>query len=164
MDLYTSLIGDTSFWVMVSTVLCFGFIGYKASKPMREGLDNRAKAISARLNEAEALRIEAENILKEYKEKSENALHEAESVLHNAQRRAELMRVQMEKELTDSIIRQETAAKNRISRMEEDAINAIKNQIITATLTQVKQHANDTQMIAPSIDHSMDDIKKILKK
>jgi len=161
---FTALIGDTSFWVMVSTLLCFGFIAWKAWSPIKGGLDARAVMITTRLNEAEALRIEAQNILEEYKQKSQNALNEADSVLQNAKARAEHLRVQMEKELKDSIARQELNAKNRIARMEEEAISAIKSKIITATLTQVKEHANDQQLIAPSIDQSLDDIKKILKK
>lgn len=161
---FTALIGDTSFWVMVSTLLCFGFIGWKAAKPIKGGLDGRAAQIAARLAEAEALRLEAQNILEEYKLKSQNALNEAESVLENAKARAEHLRTQLEKELKDSIARQEQNAKTRIARMEEEAINAIKSKIIATTITNVKAHANDQQLIAPSIDSSLDDIKKILTK
>jgi F-type H+-transporting ATPase subunit b len=163
-DLFSTLINDTAFWVMVSTVLCFGFIALKAAAPIKAGLDSRAASITARLNEAEALRVEAQRILQEYKEKSENALEEAEAVLHNAQRRAELLREKMEQELKDSILRQEVTAKNRIARMEEDAIQTIKSKIISATLLQVKDYAAKEELVAPSIDHSLDDIKKILKK
>ena len=161
---FMTLIGDTAFWVMVSTLLCFGFIAWKAWSPIKSGLDARAVAIADRLNEAEALRIEAQGILEEYKEKSRNALNEAESVLQNAKLRADHLRVQMEAELKAGIARMELNAKNRIARMEEEAMSAIKSKIITATLTQVKEYANDHQLIAPSIDHSMDDIKKILQK
>lgn len=164
MEFFTSLINDPSFWVMVSTVLCFGFIAVKAWAPIKGSLDGRANTITSRLAEAEALRVEAEKILAEYKQKSKNALHEAEDVLKNAQRRADHLRVQMEKELKDSIARQELNAKNRISRMEEEAIRAIKNTIITSTLSNVKTQAANQDLMPPSIDQSLDDIKKTLQK
>ncbi len=163
-EMISALIGDTSFWVMVSTLLCFGFIAVKAAMPIKQGLDARANTIVARLNEAEALRIEAQNILEEYKEKSANALNEAEAVLHNAQSRADHLRAKMEQELKESIARQEMNARNRIARMEEDAIQSIKSQIISATLLRVKEHATTEELVAPSVDHSLDDIKKIFKK
>lgn len=163
-DTFAHMIHDTSFWVMVSTVLCIGFIAFKAFKPIREGLDARATAITTRLAEAEALRLEAMALLDEYKQKSENALHEAEAVLHNADRRAEHLREQLEKELKENIARHEITARLRIERMEEEAINAIKAQIISNTLTQVKDHVSHAQIIAPSIERSMDDIKKTLQQ
>lgn len=161
---FTALISDTSFWVMVSTLLCFSFIAVKASKPIKSGLDARGESIAARLAEAEELRQKAQDLVEEYKQKAQNALDEAESVLENAKLRAEHLRVQLEKELTASIARQEQNAKTRIARMEEEAINAIKSQIIENTIAQVKAHANDAEMAPASINDSLDDIKKILKK
>ena len=161
---FSNLLQQPEFWVMVSTLLCFGFIASKAWKPIQSGLDARTATIEKRLAEAEALRVEAQNILQEYKQRSENALHEAEEVLKNAQRRADHLRVQMEKELHETIARHEITAKNRIARMEEEAIRSIKNKIISTTLTQVKTQAANQDLVTPSIDQSMDDIKKILQK
>jgi F-type H+-transporting ATPase subunit b len=161
---FSNVIQDPNFWVMISTILCFGFIGFKAWAPIQSGLDARAGTIEKRLAEAEALRNEAQNILQEYKQRSENALHEAEEVLKNAQRRADHLREQMEKELKETIARHEITAKNRIARMEEEAISSIKNKIITSTLNQVKTQAANQDLVAPSIDQSLDDIKKTLQK
>jgi F-type H+-transporting ATPase subunit b len=162
--LFSELLSDPEFWVTISMILCYGFIASKAWRPIKDGLDARAVTINNRLNEAEALRLEAQKILEEYKQKSENALNEAEEVLKNAQRRADHLRVQMEKELTDSITRQEINAKNRIARREEEAVQMIKNKIISTTLANVKTQAANQDLVAPSIDQSMDDIKKILQK
>lgn len=164
MHWFSEQLADPEFWVMISMVLCYGFIASKAWGPIKSGLDTRAVAIQKRLDEAEALRIEAQNILAEYKQRSENALNEAEEVLKNAQRRAEHLRVQMEKELMDSIARHEITAKNRIVRMEEEAIRSIKNSIIMTTLSHVKIQAANQDLGAPSIDQSLDDIRKTLQK
>ena len=61
-------------------------------------------------------------------------------------------------------LNQELNAKNRIARMEEEAVQTIKNRIISTTLSNVKTQAANQDLVAPSIDQSMDDIKKILQK
>lgn len=154
---------DTNFWVMLSTIICIGFIAFKAGKPLLSSLDDRALAIKARLDEAETLRLEAQGILEEYKLKSQNALAEAEQVLRGAERRAEQLRMHMEQDLKESIARQEANARSRIQRMEEEAVQSVKNILTNAALTQVREHAAETQILVPSIEHSLDDIKTILQ-
>lgn len=163
-EMIAHLAGDTSFWVMVSTVLCFGFIAFKARRPIIDGLDGRAAAIQQRLAEAETLRAEAQSMLEEYKRKSVQAMTEADEIMTNAQRRVDQMRTEMEKALQESIARQELNAKNRIARMEEEAMQVIKNTLVNSVLTKVKSQAANQSLGTASIDDSMDDLKKILQK
>lgn len=163
MDFINFLLNDPRFWVAVSTVLCFGFIGIKAYKPILAGLDGRAEAIRVRLAEADELRAEAEKVLAEYKEKSANAMNEAKQVLENAQRRAEQMRETMEQELNESIARQEASAKARLARMENETIEAVKNTIINAALKRVQADvAKEDEKSTASLAHSLDQITKTL--
>lgn len=161
MEFISHLLNDPSFWVGVSTVLCFGFIGWKAYKPILQGLDARAASIRHRLEEADALRAEAEALLEEYKQKSENAMHEAEEIVENAKRRAEQTRVQMEADLNDMIARQENAAKMRIARMEQEAIEAVKSVIIGTALKQVQEDAAKEGASSP-LNQSLEKIVKTL--
>ena len=154
-------INDPTFWVAVSIVLCFGFIGLKAWRPIVAGLDGRAASIRQRLDEAEALRVEAQQILEEYKLKSANALNEAKEVLKNAEIRADQMREQMEAELKTAIARQELNAKMRITRLENEAIDAVKSAVIQTTLERVQNSiANDDE--AKDVDVSLAAIGKTL--
>lgn len=164
MDFINSLFGDPTFWVAVSTVLCFGFIGYKAYKPLLQGLDSRAEMIRQRLAEAEQLRLEAAQVLEEYKEKSANALKEADAVLHNAQRRADQMRQKMETELAETIARQEANAKLRLARLEEETIETVKNAIISAALARVQKDVGgkDEVTSTDALKQSLDQITKTL--
>lgn len=163
-DMITGLIADTNFWVLLSTVLCIGFIAFKAAKPVVAALDDRANTISARLAEAEALRNEAAAILAEYQVKANQAMKEADEIVANAQRRAEQMRVDMEEELKQAIARQELNAKNRMARLEEEAMTTIKAAIISEAMTKVKAHvANDTP--PGQLDGDvMNDLKQVLQK
>lgn len=163
MEFINFMINDPRFWVAVSTVLCFGFIGLKAYKPILAGLDGRAAQIRQRLAEADELRDEAQKVLAEYKEKSANALHEAQVVLENAQRRAEQMREKMEEELTESIARQEANAKARLARLEIETIETVKNTIIGAALKRVQADVvKEEDKSKTSMTHSLDQITKTL--
>ena len=163
MEFFQHLINQPEFWVAVSTVLCFGFIGFKAYKPILQGLDARAEQIRIRLAEAEELRKEAEEVLAAYKEKSANALQEAEHVLQNAQRRAEQLREKMEEELKETIARQEANAKLRLQRMEQDAIEAVKNAVINAAVQRVQENtAKDGEKSASALGQSLEHITKTL--
>lgn len=163
-NIISSLVSNTNFWVLLSTVLCVGLIAWKAGRPILQGLDQRANAIHARLAEAENLRLEAQQILEVYKKKSEEALDEAESVLKHAEKRAEQLRAQLEKEMREAIARQERNARMRITRMQEEAIRQIKEILISTALTDVKEHARDHVIIRPSVEHSLADIQKLLQR
>lgn len=161
---FAGLVADTNFWVMLSTLLCFGFIAVKGRHAVAAGLADRTESIRQRLDEAETLRLEAQALLQQTQEKSEKAMQEAEFIVQNAHRRAEQMAEQMEKDLTAMIAREELKAKNRIARMEEETVQAVKNSIITLALDGVKTSAANDVRIKPSIDASMDSIKSILQK
>jgi len=163
-EFFQNWISDPNFWVMISSVLCFGFIAMKAAKPIAAALDNRSQLIVSRLAEAEALRNEAAAILEDYKKKANSAIQEADSIMLNAERRADQMRQQLENELKETITRHEQNARNRIARLEEETMQTVKAAIISEVMAQVKtQVANDST--APvSIDHALGDLKKILQK
>jgi len=157
-----SLFQDSSFWVAFSTVLCIGFIAYKAWRPILHALDGRAAAIHQRLTEAETLRAEAEKILQEYKSKSANALTDADQILKNAQSRADQMRKQMESDLKDAIARQEANAQSRIARLEVEAIEAVKEAVVTAAMTQVKEKFEKEGVSAKDLEISLKAITQTL--
>lgn len=163
-DVFARLIADTNFWVMLSTVLCFGFIAVKSRHSVAAGLAARTDAIRQRLEEAETLRREAEALLAATREQSEKAMQEAEFIVQNAHRRAEQMREEMEQETRNVIAREELKAKNRIARMEEETVKAVKDRIITLALDQVKTSVANDVKIKPSLDASMNGIKDVLQK
>lgn len=162
-DIITKLAGDTSFWVMLSTLLCFGIIALKGRTAIAQGLNDRAEAIRQRLAEAEALRLEAEAVLAESHARADRAAREAEGIVNNAKQRAEQLRMQMEADFTAMISREESRAKVRIARLESEAVDSVKALIVSQAMDQVKASvANDK--IKPSIDAALDDMKTVLQK
>lgn len=159
-----ALLHDSAFWVAVSTILCVGFIALKAYRPILGSLDARAAAIHQRLAEAENLRREAQDVLAEYKAKSENALNEAAHILRDAEARANQLRQKMEADLKDSIARQEASAKNRIARMEQDAVEGVKAAIVSASLERARDHIVKQGGVGSNdLDNSVAAIGKTLK-
>jgi F-type H+-transporting ATPase subunit b len=157
-------IHDTSFWVAVSTVLCFAFIAWKGHRPIRAMLDSRARLIQSRLEEAEALHREAQEILAEYKKKNAEALQEAETVLRNAQKRADQMREQMEGELKETIARQEASAVARLARLEQETIETVKGAVIACAMETVsRQIASGKEAANDDVNASLDMIIKTLR-
>lgn len=158
------LVADTNFWVMLSTVLCFAFIAVKGRHAVAAALAARTVAVKQRLDEAEALRLEAQALLNEAREKSEKAMDEAKQIVENAQRRADQMRQQMEQDTRDMIAREELKAKSRIARMEEETVKLVKEQIIGGALQQVKTSVANDAKIKPSLSASLSSIQSVLKK
>lgn len=154
------LIGDTTFWVAVSTVICFAFIIYKARKPFMQSLDQRSKAIQARLDEAETLYRQAEQILSEYKAKQAQIEQEAASLLQAAEQRAQAMIAQAQADIEKAIQRQENGAKMRIQRTEAEVVDAIREALVKAAIqrvqAQLEQDGTDT------VDHSIQTVSKLL--
>lgn len=163
-EMITQLIADTNFWVMLSTVLCFGFIAVKARHSVAAGLAARTDAIRKNLDEAETLRKEAEAVLAAAQEKADKAAQEAEFIVTNAKNRAEQMRQEMETATRNMIEREELKAKNRIARMEEETIRDIKERIINLAVEQAQQSVANDSSIKPSIDASLDVMKTALQK
>ncbi len=162
METLHHLLQTETFWVMISTVLCVGFIAFKAYRPLLASLDARADMIRVRLAEAETLHEEAQRILEEYKQKSRTAAAEAEQVLRNAQVRADNLRADMEKELHETMARQEASLKVRIARLEAEAIESVKQGLVTAALQQVRETMENDGAKAGNLSGSLDRITKTM--
>ena len=118
--------------VVMIALIAFIFIIYRVGWPLiRDMLDNRIAEIRDELDEAKQLRIQAENLLKEYRTKHEAALLEAQAIVAAAQKDAEALKEKASVELENSLKRREEAAKARIRQAETAAI--VKAQTSVAT-------------------------------
>src|SRR5215475_4479626 len=79
-------------WVAVAFVIFVVLTAKPISRAIAKGLDNRAAKIRAQLDEARALRDEAERMLAENQRKQIAAVKEAEAILAHAREEAERIR------------------------------------------------------------------------
>ena len=115
------LVGDTNFWVLVSTAIFALIVFKKGRKPILDMLDSRTAKIKAELDEAERLRIEAQDLLSESQKKHRDAIQTAQKIIDNAQQTAARLETEAQTKLEESLKRREEQLLDRITRAEADA-------------------------------------------
>lgn len=117
---------DPTVWVLFSFVI-FAVAAYKLAWPVViKGLDARIEKIRAEIQTAEKLKKEAEDLLIEYKNRSAQAEKEAAQMVLAAKEEALEIQKEAEANLIEIMQRRETMMRERISRMEENAMEDIR--------------------------------------
>ncbi len=117
---------DTSLWVGISVVL-FAFVAYKmGGKAVVNGLDNQINEVKLEVETAERLRVEAQELLAQYERKQRDAEKEAQSIIDNAKNQAMQLQKAAEIDLETLIERREIQLKDRLKRLEENAISEVQ--------------------------------------
>lgn len=161
----TDILQDTNVWLMVS-FLIFGFLVYKKGKGALLGaLDHKIQTIKNDLENAENLRVEAQELLAQYQRKHRNALKESEEIVAEAQKRAEEIRLQAEQDLKDLIERREQQLQDRLARMEQSALDEIQayaaDLAIKAT-HEIISDKMDKKSHNALIDNTIDALPKVV--
>lgn len=97
-----------------------------AFKAVGNMLDSRSSEIERELAQAQALREEASEKLKEAERRQEEAAEQAEAIMRQAEADAKALMAQADKDLTDMVARREAQVEVRIARAEEEATLAVK--------------------------------------
>jgi F-type H+-transporting ATPase subunit b len=140
------LLHNPEFWVLVGFLIFFGLLGRTFWKLMKGGLDSRAAKVQEQLNEASALRAEAQRVLDLYRSKQEQAVKDAADILEAAKAQAEMMRKTGEDDLKRSLAAREAQAMDRISLAEQAAIQSVKARAVEIAILAA------TGLVAESID------------
>lgn len=126
---------DTTFWVAGSFVVFVGGLLYKGvHKKVVEGLDEKLDAIRAQIDEAKALRAEAENMVIEYQRKQRDAEQEAADMVAQAKADAKIMAKAAKADLEDLMRRRERSAEEKIAQAEANAIKEVKAAAVTVAV------------------------------
>jgi len=163
---FTHLIEDPTFWVAISFLLFIAFMVWKKVPGMvTRSLDERAEKIRAQLDEARALKEEAQSLLAQYQRKHRDAKKEAEAMLKLALEEAELFAKEAEKNLEASFTRQMKATQDKISQAEIEAVKEVKiaaaEAAVGAAATILKGHlkaGKNTKLV----DEAIKDLDKRL--
>lgn len=90
------------------------------------GLDSRIAAIRAQLDEAKALRAEAEVLRNEYQQKIAGAEKDAEAMMENARREADAIVEKAEADSAAMVERRKVMAESKIASAERDAVKQVR--------------------------------------
>ncbi|MEM9469245.1 MAG: hypothetical protein AAF988_03695 [Pseudomonadota bacterium] len=163
MNIIDLLSYDTNLWVFISFAL-FAFIAYKLGKNSVVGkLDGKIQEIKDEIDNAERIRVEAQELLAQYQRKQQDAEKEAKEIVKNAKSQAKAIKKSMKAELDDVMARRETQLADRLKRLEENAIAKIQNEAADIAMSAT------TEMIMQSMDDKtkkalMDDSIKVVSK
>ncbi|MGR4000405.1 MAG: hypothetical protein OD811_01230 [Alphaproteobacteria bacterium] len=116
-------------WILVALVIVLGLGAWKGLRPILSRLDERAEAIRSELDEARALRGEAEDGLKRAHEQMKSAEKESVAILSAAERTVERMRVQSAEALREDMERRRRAASERLAQAEEELRTELRERI-----------------------------------
>lgn len=128
-------LSNTDFVVFLGLVVFLAILFYYKVPGMIIGLlDKRADTIRSELDEAKALREEAQTILASYERKQKEVAQQAERIIETAKKDAQMAADQAKEDIKDSIARRLQAAEEQIASAEADAVKAVRDTAVTAAI------------------------------
>ncbi|MFN7113480.1 MAG: hypothetical protein ACK4PK_03890 [Alphaproteobacteria bacterium] len=154
------LLADSNFWVLLSTIAFAVVVWKKGRKPLTDMLDARTARIRSELEEAERLRVEAQDLLSETQKKHRDALQTAQKIIDNAQKNAQALEADAHKRLEESLKRREEQLLERIKRAETAAVQELRNQAADIATRAAEIMLEDTlsKRGAKLVDDAIDDL------
>jgi len=156
------LFNDPAFWVAVAFVIFAAFMLWKVSSKVTDALDSRAAGISRELDDAAALREEAQALLASYQRKQRDAMAEADDIVAQAKVEAERLAADAEVALEAEIKRRTDMALEKITQAEAQVVQEVRNTAIDVAVkaaeTLIKDSIDDTKA-ASLINDSIGDIE-----
>ena len=125
-------LGNTTFVVTIAFVLFVGVLLYLKVPGLVGGiLDKRAEGIKTEIDEARALRDEAQSILATYERKQKEVQELADKIVEYAKSEAKAAAVDAKADLKLAIKRRLKAAEDQIASAEASAIKEVRDTAIT---------------------------------
>jgi len=121
------LLSEPELWVGVGFALVIAlFIYLKVPALVGKMLDGRAAAIAKELDDARALREEAEKVLAEYRRKVEQVQPEVNAILAEARAESERLAAEARAQLQAQIERRAKSAEEKIALAEAQAVTELR--------------------------------------
>ncbi|MFV0245008.1 MAG: F0F1 ATP synthase subunit B [Qingshengfaniella sp.] len=153
---------NTNFVVLLAFLLFIAILVYFKVPGMIGGmLDKRAVGIKSDLDEAKALREEAQKVLASYERKQKDMQEQAQRIVEAARKEAAAAAEQSKADLELSIARRLAAAEDQIEQAEAKAVKEVRDRAVTVAVAAARDLIRD-QMTAKAanalIDKSIDDV------
>lgn len=133
-------LGNTDFVVLIAFLLFLAVLVYFKVPGMLTGmLDKRADGIRAELDEARALREEAQTLLASYERKQKDVQAQADRIVETARTEARTSAEQAKRDLERSIERRLAGAEDQIASAEAAAIREVRDQAATVAVAVARE-------------------------
>ncbi|WP_370399209.1 F0F1 ATP synthase subunit B [Sulfitobacter sp. JB4-11] len=137
-DVFFSL-KNTDFVVLLAFLLFIAVLFYFKVPGLLGGmLDSRADGIKSDLDEARALREEAQSLLASYERKQKEVQDQADRIVSAAREEAKLAAEQARVDLAKSLERRMAAAEDQIASAQGAAVKAVRDQAITIAIAAAR--------------------------
>jgi len=128
-------LNDTNFVVLIAFVIFLGVLVYfGVPKLITKMLDDRAEGIKSEIDEARALREEAQTILASFERKHKEVEGQVAGIIEHAKTEAQIAAEAAKADLKDSIARRLQAAVDQISSAEEAAVREVKDKAVNIAI------------------------------
>lgn len=133
-------LANTDFVVLISFILFIGILFYFKVPEMLGGmLDKRAEGIQSELDEARALREDAQTLLASYERKQKEMQEQAGKIVAAAKEEAAAAAEQAKEDLKTSIARRLAAAEDQIASAEASAVREVRDQAVTVAIAAARE-------------------------
>lgn len=132
-------LSNSNFVVLIAFLLFIAVLMYLKVPSLLGGmLDKRAEGIEAELEEARALREEAQTLLAGYERKQKEVQDQADRIVAQAKEEAKLAAEQAKEDLKTSIARRLAAAEDQIASAESAALKEVRDRAVTIAIGAAK--------------------------
>lgn len=132
-------LGNTDFVVLLGLIVFIGILIYfKVPGMIGKMLDSRAEGIESELNEARALREEAQSLLASYERKQRDVQEQADRIVAAAKEEATIAAQQARADLEVSLARRIAAAEDQIANAQASAIKEVRDQSILIAIAAAR--------------------------
>lgn len=133
-------LANTNFVVLISFLLFIGALVYlKVPSLVAKQLDKRAEGIKSELDEARAIREEAQALLASYERKQKEVQGQADRIVAHAKEEAAEAAEKAKEDLKVSIARRVKAAEDQITSAEASAIKEVRDRAVTVAVDVAKE-------------------------
>ncbi|MBD3664641.1 F0F1 ATP synthase subunit B [Sulfitobacter aestuariivivens] len=131
---------NSDFVVLISFLLFIGVLVYLKVPGLLMGmLDKRAEGIKTELDEARALREEAQTLLASYERKQKDVQEQADRIVAAAKEEANAAAEQARKDLAKSLERRMAAAEDQIGSAQSAAVKEVRDQAVTIAVAAARE-------------------------
>jgi F-type H+-transporting ATPase subunit b len=156
-----------SFWVAVAIIIFAGLFARKIITALAGMLDARTAAVRASLNEAAALKAEAEALLADAQARQAQAVADARQIIESAQAEAAKISADLASEARAVAKRRERLALDRVAAAEKAALQEVRSMAIdvaTAAAAQLLRSGFAAETEPAMIDHAIAGIPAALRQ
>ena len=131
------------FWLIITFGILYLFMWRTAIPKLRNTIEERQDKILIDINEAEKVKSEAEETLKEYEEKMQSASKQASDIISQAKNKSDAMIDEIKKNQELKLSKMLNDSKDRISKQYEES----RQQIENAKIESIKLISSKFSMI-----------------